>query len=106
MTSPRDATPDVEHLLDNAAVAAQAEELLRNPDGTETILRQAVRMNVAEPLLARSASGESIRQLLTDIKNHPCWIDDMDHTMFDPRVGDILDRIDEALAAPSTRNEK
>lgn len=43
--------PDVETLLDNAACASQVHELLRNDEGEETVLREAVRMNVVEPLL-------------------------------------------------------
>jgi hypothetical protein len=42
--------PDVERLLDNAATASQERELLRDYDGEETVLREAVRMNVYEPM--------------------------------------------------------
>ena len=41
----------VERLLDNAATASQVRELLRCDNGEETCLREAVRLNVVEPLL-------------------------------------------------------
>lgn len=50
-----------------------------------------------------STTGASIRQLLIDIKNHPCFIDEMDQGMYDPRIGDIIDRIEAALSATQTR---
>jgi hypothetical protein len=46
----RPSVPDVELLLDNAATASQVRELLRKDDGEETVLREAVRLNVYEPL--------------------------------------------------------
>jgi hypothetical protein len=45
---------DIERLLDNAATASQVIELLRDDDGEETSLREAVRINVVEPLLRSS----------------------------------------------------
>lgn len=42
--------PDVELLLDNAATASQVRELLRDDDGQETAMREAVRLAVYEPL--------------------------------------------------------
>jgi len=41
----------VERLLDNAATASQERKLLRDDDNEEPSLREAVRLNVAEPLL-------------------------------------------------------
>jgi hypothetical protein len=43
----------IESLLDNAATAAQNKDLLRTDDDAETSLREAVRINVVEPLLAQ-----------------------------------------------------
>ena len=40
-----------ELLLDNAATASQERSLLRDNDEDETALREAVRLNVVEPLL-------------------------------------------------------
>lgn len=45
---------EIERMLDNAACAAQEGGLLRDTDGTETPLREAVRLNVVNPLLRRS----------------------------------------------------
>lgn len=42
---------DAELLLDNAAAASQESRLLRNEEGEETALREAVRLNVYEPLM-------------------------------------------------------
>lgn len=42
--------PDAELLLDNAATASQVRELLRDDDGEETVLREAVRRGVYEPM--------------------------------------------------------
>ena len=42
----------IERLLDNAAAASQERQLLRDENDNETPLREAVRLNVAEPLLA------------------------------------------------------
>jgi len=47
----RSGLPDIERLLDNAAAAAQCEDLCRTEVGTDTVLREAVRLNVVEPLL-------------------------------------------------------
>ena len=44
-------TPEIETYLDNAACASQVKELLRDDNGKETILREAVRLNVVKPLL-------------------------------------------------------
>ena len=46
----------VERLLDNAACASQERQLLRDADDTETVLREAVRRNVAVPLIAANAA--------------------------------------------------
>lgn len=43
---------NIEKLIDNAATAAQERELLRKDSGEETVLREAVRLNVADPLIA------------------------------------------------------
>lgn len=59
---------DVELLLDNAACASQERRLLRDDDGNETSLREAVRLNVAEPLETK-ASGQ--RQRIADALNLP-----------------------------------
>ena len=49
---------DIERLLDNAATASQVIELLRDDDGEETSLREAVRINVVEPLLRSSEADQ------------------------------------------------
>lgn len=49
---------DIERLLDNAATASQVIELLRDDDGEETSLREAVRVNVVEPLLRSSEADQ------------------------------------------------
>ena len=43
---------DIDRLLDNAACASQCRDMLYE-NGRETVLREAVRMNVVEPLLER-----------------------------------------------------
>lgn len=44
---------EIETMLDNAACASQVQELCRDLDGKETALREAVRLNVVEPLMRR-----------------------------------------------------
>ena len=46
----------IELLIDNAATASQCREMLRDDDGIESGLREAVRMNVAEPLMRELAA--------------------------------------------------
>ena len=71
MAELRGATPDIEALLDNAACASQVRELLRDDEGEETVLREAVRMNVVEPLLKVIRSAKAPFTEATAHPDHP-----------------------------------
>ncbi len=66
---------DTERLLDNAATASQCRELLRDDNDNETPLREAVRLNVVEPLCSQLTTlqrslDEAVRER---DNNHAAW---------------------------------
>jgi allophanate hydrolase subunit 1 len=109
---------DVERLLDNAACASQERKLLRDDNNCETALREAVRLNVVEPmqktldtlqstLQAHARENERLREALESARSMLVDLRDkhLNHTAAVVRAI-VQHRIEAADAALSQMEDK